>query len=74
MLQTFAGIGPLRHIGFQNGRHLKSTYAIISGHNAAIDLILVSKYMFLRARNPMVPISTWYYLSQSVIQLYMEIF
>jgi len=50
----------VRHIGFQNGRHLKSTFAIISGHNAAIDLILVSKCMFLGARNPMVPIATWY--------------
>lgn len=52
MLRTFSDIGPLeilyvRHIGFQNGRHLKSTFAIISGHNAAIDLILVSKCMFL---------------------------
>ena len=35
-----------RHIGFQNGRHLKSAYAIIYGHNAAIDLILVFKCMF----------------------------
>jgi hypothetical protein len=34
------------YIGFQNGRHLKSSFAIISGHNAVIDLILVSKYMF----------------------------
>jgi len=50
----------VRHIGFQNGRHLKSTFAIISGHNAAIDLILVSICMFLGARNPMVPFSTWY--------------
>jgi len=40
----------VHHIGFQNGRHLKSTFAIICGSNAAIDLILVSKRMFLGAR------------------------
>ena len=61
MLRTFSDIGHLkfsfyvRHIGFQNGRHLKSTFDIISGHNAAIDLILVSKCILLGARNPMVP-------------------
>ena len=44
MLQTFSDIGPLeilsyvRHIGFQNGRHLKSTFVIISESNASIDL------------------------------------
>ena len=46
-------------IGFQNGRHLKSTFAIICGSNAAIDLILVSKCMFFGARNPMVTISQY---------------
>ena len=35
----------VRHIGCQNGRHLKSTFAIICGSNVSIDLILVSKYM-----------------------------
>ena len=34
------------HIGFQNGRHMKSTFAIISESNAAINFILVSKCMF----------------------------
>ena len=52
---------------------MAATIDIISGHNAAINLILVSKCMFFGARNPMVPISTWYYLSQSVIYLYLEI-
>jgi len=41
----------VRHIEYQNGSHLKSTYAITSGHNAANDLILVSKYFFLGGGN-----------------------
>jgi len=33
---VLASIG--RHVEFQNGRHLKTTFAIISRSNAAIDL------------------------------------
>ena len=45
-----------RHVGFQNGRHMKSSLSNSSGSIAAIDLILVSKCMFWGGRNPMVPI------------------
>ena len=55
----------VRHIGIQNGRHLKSTFSIISGSNAAIDSILVSKCMFCGARNPMVTICIAYFLPKS---------
>ena len=51
-----------RHIGFQNGRHLKSTFSSISGFNVAIDSILVSKGMFCGAKNPMVTICIVYFL------------
>ena len=54
-----------RHIGIQNGRHLKSTFSIISGSNAAIDSILVSKCMFCGARNPMATLCIVYFLSMS---------
>jgi len=50
------------HIGFQNGIHLKFTFAIIYGHNDTIDLILVSKCMFLGVMesNEMIPTTNWY--------------
>ena len=51
-----------RHIGFQNGRHLKSTLSIIFRSNGAIDSILVSKCMFWGAWNPMVTIRIAYFL------------
>ena len=34
-----------RHVGFQNGCHLNSTFAINFGFISSIDLILVSKCM-----------------------------
>jgi len=51
MLRTFSDIGPLEILclcppyWIQNGRHSESTFDI-SEHNAASDLILVSKCMF----------------------------
>ena len=50
----------VRHIGFHNGCHLQLTFAIIYGHNDTIDLILVSKCMFLGVRNPMIPTANWH--------------
>ena len=41
------------HIGFQIGRHMESTFAVIPELNVAIDLILVSTCMFLGSKNPM---------------------
>ena len=55
----------VRHIGIQNGRHLKSTFSLIFGSNAAIDSVLVSKCMLLGARNPMVTIYIAYFVPMS---------
>ena len=54
----------VRHIWIQNGRHLKSTFAHICGSKIAIAPIMVPKYRFLGARNP---IATFYIAYSSLL-------
>ena len=52
-----------RHIGFQNSWPLKSTFSIIFRSNAAIDSILMSKFMFWRK-------GIWWLQSALMVYLY----